>query len=467
MEKMTSTLFIRKILSAGRTLLLSAVLCFLIFLLPTQGVFADPLLLDDEDYIPLEIPLAELPFNYENGFQFPGMRQSFAYSQSWSVFIHENLGYFLEASGFEQTLSFIAVGFFDLYLERYIPGGSEWLKIESKRSILAANDISSYNNIYDFEREEKSFYISKVEDEDLINLKAAKPQDYIRLSSVSYESIIQSNKDIHEKYFISGRHPKYILPYMWINFAEIIVDISDVINGDCDEKIDEMNLEQLNESDRDIFGCDYTSWVYSLYNPEESLIERGTHSSGIGIDRYIKYEDLSDAEKDYLKKMRLYSIVNMLSPSVFAMQRFPVGNENEIFWNFAFYHYLAPFGHSIDFKFFLKLSDHNYFLTLNYFENNETSFPGIELSAGRIPLEIKNFDMMFSGSLSAWFQPEDLSFTSKTYSPGGAFSFDLIFPINYKFELFSGVCAKTSGWKPGYISLESNLAFTAGLNIMI
>lgn len=427
---------------------------------------ADPWLLDEEEMISLKIPLVELPYNFSDGLSFPGMRQSFYYSESWSMFIHENIGYFLEASGCTQSLAFIAVGAYDYFLEKHTPLGSVWLLNEWKQSILGIYGYDSENNIYDFTRDENAFHISNISDADLSELKEKHPADFIRLSSAAYEVKIETVRSLREKYFFSGRHPKFMIPYTWMTLGELAIDVTEASLGQCDDYIDDLNSQQSAVSSRGVTGCFVTTYVYDLFHPHEVYSARGTHPSGTGVDRYIKYSDLSDDEKEYLEEIRYYNLLNFLSPSLIGLTRFEIDDDGKVFWNFAFSHYLTPFGHSTNFDLLLKIDKQNYILTLHSYKNYENSLPGLDFKIYRLPFEAYSQKFLFSGKCSFWLQPEDLMFFEEDSSIGGLVAAELIWSINYKFELFTEVSAKTAGWSAGEPSLEAGVSMLAGLNIL-
>jgi hypothetical protein len=53
---------------------------------------------------------------------------------------------------------------------------------------------------------------------------------------------------------------------------------------------------------------------------------RGTHPSGVGIDRYVKYSDLTGEEQDFLKKQAYLSLLNFIDPQIISIHRFKRGN---------------------------------------------------------------------------------------------------------------------------------------------
>ena len=125
-------------------------------------------------------------------------------------------------------------------------------------------------------------------------------------------------------------------------------------------------------SRRDFTGHDFTAWVYDLFRPDEPYTARGMHPSGVGLRRYIRESDLTDAERAYLHRQGRLAMLNLLDPNLVSVS----GGR----FNAAAAHVLTPFGYTIDLNSFIhpKL-----FVALHDYVNHERSFPSARGSRSR------------------------------------------------------------------------------------
>ena len=70
---------------------------------------------------------------------------------------------------------------------------------------------------------------------------------------------------------------------------------------------------------RDFTGLDCDGWTYDMFRPDEPYAARGTHPSGIGIDRYRGYSQLSPAEQRFTRKQFWMSLLNAADPNMRAV----------------------------------------------------------------------------------------------------------------------------------------------------
>ena len=97
-----------------------------------------------------------------------------------------------------------------------------------------------------------------------------------------------------------------------------------VVSGnstEVDELTDEFNQKEGRDiKARDFTGHDFTAWVYDLYRPREAHQEHGIHPSGVGLDRYIKFSDLTSDERTFLRRQARLQWLNLLDPHLIGLK---------------------------------------------------------------------------------------------------------------------------------------------------
>lgn len=431
---------------------------------------------DDERYkgprsdMVFQFPVFEYPSNVRNGYSFPSMSQSLSITKNTSQIVHSLLAFSAESINmtYQGCLTMVFIGTFDiLYL--YLPLGYGWMHEEWHRAVLSHRGINSYNEIYNFNLFSESISVSHVKDENLARLKAAHPKDMVRLAAAGNESEVELVLAMKKDCFFTGRPVYYDMFSWWMNTISAVAYLDTCANG---RKADSFT-DKANEKDgdsitkRDALGLDFTAWVYDLFRPNEPYESRGVHPSGVGIDRYIKYSELTDEEKKYLKLQRNLSFLNFLSPQMFGIDRFTSTNPffREIFfWNFAIAHHLTSFGYAIDANIFLYQNKYNLSLTYHNYMNKDHYFAGIEASLARYPLEIFTNSLTLSCSLALWLQPNEQKFTTARPSPGGMLRIGLALPVINNLEWFIQSEGKTEGWVAGMVYLEKAIQVSTGIN---
>jgi hypothetical protein len=191
--------------------------------------------------------------------------------------------------------------------------------------------------------------------------------------------------------------------------------------------------------------------------------QRWAHPYGAGVDRYIGNEDLTQEEKDYLKKQGRLVWLNLASPANFGFSRFQAispFNSQPFNWNVSLVHNLVSFGHVVDYNVFLQQNKWNLFLTYHNYKNQSKHFPGVDVEVHRYPL--KNF--FVSGAIGMWRQPKDQLFRSEGGTTGSLFRLGLASRLSNKLEYFAEGDYKTDGWVSGQVSLEAMGQFRLGIN---
>lgn len=407
----------------------------------------------------LDFPFFEIPFHQKAPWpDSPGMRPSLAYSSNFYITAHSLLGGPPEE---QRTLkSILAVGLFD-YFSFYIPLGNSWMHEEWHRAVLSNRGIKSFNDINTFPIGRSLIAVSHVEDADLVRLKRDHPADQVRLSSAGMESQIQQNLHLEKLRFFDGLDTSDQI-LLWFNTLNVNSYLTTCASGQADRLTDEQNSEDgLDLSRRDFTGLDCTAWVYDLFRPDEAYTDRGTHPSGLGLDRYIRFSDLNSKEQSFLHLQAGLSFLNFIDPFLFRRDRFRGDWQGETFeWNFKVSHTLTSFGGTVDTHLFLKSRFGKYFLTWHHGLTDTRYFPGFSLHRLEMTIDPGN-SLTWGGTL--WAQPRqqrvEESRTEWLASAAVIWNHSLTESVSS----YVGLEAKTPGWMAGQVSLDSALTATAGL----
>ena len=164
---------------------------------------------------------------------------------------------------------------------------------------------------------------------------------------------------------------------------------------------------ELTQRSRDFTGADCNAWAYDLFRPLEPYADRGPHSSGEGIDRYIELEEMSDEEKQFLTTAFKSQVINFIHPMTL---NFDGWQHADGIWAINLRHAMVPFGMSYDVEGRWSSSKGHYTAALRNGISQNRYHPTVELgwhniSLGRHRLGIET---------AIWLQPEDLLGLSET-----------------------------------------------------
>lgn len=405
--------------------------------------------------VPLDVPVLDAPFNFLNDktYVFPSMRQSAEWSTDFLQVGHRLIqGPRLQ----EQRYRIWGIVVFDLAME-WIPLGSSWMHEEFHRTTMSRRGIGSYNDVNRFPIGSELIAVSHVTDEDLVRFKRDHPAEFVRMSSAGMESQVVQNQIIDRRHFFDdARSFDRITQFM--NAINVTMYLKTCGGRGADSSTDDQNVEDgANVSKRDFTGLDCTAWAYDLFRPNEPYATRGTHPSGVGLDRYIRYSDLDNREKSFLERQWILSLVNFADPQMYGIDEFDTGKFS---WNANLSHYITSFGYTVDANLMVKWMVHKFRFTLHSGFNNETYFPGMTLEWYEHPL-FERFNV--TSSVTLWNQPNDqyvLSKRSETLVAGGV-------RLGYKYsevlQPYIGVEGKTPGWIAGNVFLDRNVSVWTGL----
>ena len=412
--------------------------------------------------ITVELPFLDYPFNGSNGYTFPSMQQSLKLSKGFYDLTHQRIaGYFAEKPKTERLAT---IGFDVLSL--WLPLGSAWLHEEWHRAVMSNRRIHSYDEIYDFNLFAETVSVSHVSDDDLIRLKQLYPADMVRLHAAGMEAQNELNVALEQDIFFQGRR-SFVDALLWLNNLNNSSYLYTCASNDANRITqDLLDSEGSNIPDRDFTGLDCNAWVYDLFRPNEPYSARGIHPSGNGIKRYIKYDDLSDAEKDYLHNQLALSFLSLVNPILYHRDHFTATNPlngRAMSWNFALRHYLTSFGYSIDIDLLAQQAQHRLIFTVHNYVNHDRYFPGVSLAFLQHPVTAWGIKMSVTPRLDLWLQPEQQQFETSKGKPGGLVSLKLARPFNKRLDSFIELEAKTDGWVAGNVYLDDNVSVRLGL----
>jgi hypothetical protein len=411
----------------------------------------------------LELPVVEAPFNFSNGYQFPGMHQSLQISNDFYLSVHKSLQ---DAFGPEHQFGGrLSVAAFDV-LSEWLPLGDGWMHEEWHRAVLTNHRIGSYNDVYDWRVFSPTIAVSHVRDEDLVRLKNESPADMVRLQEAGLESQNEQNFSIEKQHFFNQTNT-FDQVLLWSNALNNTFYLYTCSGNDANTMTDTQNSEDgSNIPKRDFTGLDCTGWAYDLHRPLEPYAARGVHPSGNGINRYRKFSDLRAGEQSYLKTQTALSLINFADPFLLGYDSFymevPLTKEG-LKWNVNAKHYMTSFGHSIDLNFFLKSYERSCIVTWHHYFNGVSYFPGIQVDIIRVPVELSNKTLYFTPTFGGWYQPDGQRFHNPTGKPGGVFGLRTDYPLSEKLETYLELQQKSEGWLAGDVDLEPSFQTIAGL----
>ncbi len=404
------------------------------------------------------IPIIDHPFVNQAPYAMPSMAQSLALTKTFYQYGHQAIGEDFADSPRAGYLTLIG---FDL-IATWLPLGNSWLHEEWHRAVMGRYGIDSHNEIYDFNFEEV-IKVYDVDDAELVHLKDQHPADHIRLSSAGLEAQYELNHALEQDTFFARAGGWHIL-LLWMNTLNNIAYLDTCASRDADELTrEETASEGADISARDFTGLDCNAWVYDLHRPAEPYADRGTHPSGVGIDRYRDYSDLTRAEQDYLKHMRDLSLLNLVDPFLFGRNQFRGQHRRlgDFHWNMTLRHHLTPFGYDVSANLFLLSAASQRLVTVHSYRNQKDAWLGLEWQQFRDAPRWLAATWRLDWRMALWQQPQSLAFTADDGKWGGALTLRGYKAIG-NWAPYAQLEAKTEGWLAGNVYLEPNYSVQLG-----
>jgi len=363
--------------------------------------------------------------NFARGFHPPSMEQAVSWSAAFYDVSHRALRRPWQVALFDLMADVILP----------LPLSDTWTHEEFHRAVLANRGVASFDDVYRFRFAPKAIAVSHVRDDRLAQMKRDHPADFVRAHAAGIEGEHALVMRLEKQHFFDGA-TSWNAPLYWLVKVNTIAYIASGSSNDTNSETEKWEREEgTHISRRDFTGHDFTAWVYDLFRPNEPYAARGVHPSGVGIRRYIRESDLTDAERSYLRRQGRLSLINLVDPYLFDYY----GGR----FNLTASHLLTPFGYSIDGNVFLR--NPKLFVTVHDYVNHERNPPGVDAT----------FDERFRVAL--WRQPDHLQFRDRGGRLGG-----LVSARAHRGKWFAELEAKSAGWVEGNVHLDKSVSVRAG-----
>lgn len=347
-------------------------------------------------------------------------------------------------------------------LMMYVPFGAGWMHEEYHRAVMSQYGVNSFNEMLLFPIGKSVVSVSRERDEDMAMLCNEHHADFARLMAAGHEGqTLQVQTMMRNEFFYHQEFDNQITYLLSILNNTAYLGMC-AWNIQIDEMTDEMNADERTISDRDFTGFDMTAWADALFNPEKPYEARGTHPSGVGIDRYVKWSDLSPDARKYLKRETLLDLLNLGSPMLYRFKRFKLATteRGDYYANFALRHYITAFGDDNMAEMMLQTPHTNCFAVVHAYSNYRHLFGGLE--AGIVDFPLLREHLLLSASAQMWVQPEDMLFMTKRGQFGGAASIRLEYRNHY-LDPYVEAGYKSAGWQAGNVYLKESFHVRTGL----
>jgi hypothetical protein len=421
---------------------------------------------------PLELPLVDAPFSVRGGLSFPSMSQSLWIAGDAYTLMHVGLSKIAspwDDGGSKRWLGILLVASADL-LTLAVPPFLAWQHEEWHRAVMANRGIDSFDDVYRFQIFASSIAVSHVKDEDLIRLKAEHPADLVRLGTAGIEGNYELAYHLERQAFFAGSpsFDRILIPLLYLqNTFYLQTCATDEVNRITDE---ENASDGANVEVRDFTGADCTGWVYDLFRPDEPYTARGTHPSGVGLDRYRKLTHLTQEERDYLGRQRWLSLLNFLDLNILGVRGFAILRPPglpPIAWSLAIRHLPTSFGSVIRADAYLVRGPSGLIVSPMGYSSGKRFLPGLDATLVRLPLLGGARPLALSARLALWLQPERQRYDAAGVTPGGLAGLRLGWALHPRLEPTLEIEAKSEGWVAGNVFLDRNLSVRAGLAAMV
>jgi hypothetical protein len=412
------------------------------------------------------LSLVDAPFTFRGGV--PSMQQSLEVSHlmmeggSWGI---DLLGERLEQWTPPWLRYFVEVPLLILWdtVGGQLPGGDTWLHEEWHRAVMSRYGVSSFNEVYEVRLFRPFIAVKRVSDEGLAFIKDRHPQDFVRLAAAGMEAQVADTLQLQRDIFFERRNPLRNLPHLWLSRLNVSAYLSACVTTTAAEER-ELTAGEVDIAQRDFVGLDCSSWVYDLENDRQPYAARGTHPTGVGIDRYRYVDQLSPRGKAFLEQAVVLSLLNFVSPQLLGLGHLPVpGLGEEARWNFALTHQLTSFGQVVDGHLFASVGGWNVGATYHHYLNGARAFPGLELLLVRWPVPVQGVSAHLSSGVQLWLQPAEGRFSDTEARLGGGARAEVAVDVLPRLSVFAELDAKTAGWVSGNVYLDPHVQARLGV----
>ena len=367
--------------------------------------------------------------NFSRGFHAPSMEQAVSWTAAFYDTSHRAIRRHWE------------IILFDLAVDAGLPLplSDTWVHEEFHRAVLQNRGVPSFDEVYRFRFAASSTAVTHVSDDNLVRMKRDHPSDFVRAHEAGIEGEHAMVLRLERQHFFDGATSWNVPLYLLVKVNSIAY-IASGSTSEANRLTDQWERDEGTAvSRRDFTGHDFTAWVYDLFRPDEPYTARGMHPSGVGLRRYIRESDLTDAERAYLHRQGRLAMLNLLDPNLVSVS----GGR----FNAAAAHVLTPFGYTIDLNAFIRPK---LFVALHDYVNHERSFPGAEAALeDRIRVAL-------------WRQPAHQLFRDRGGRLGGLVSVRM-----HRQKFFAEVEAKSAGWVEGNVHLDRSITHRIGRAIRV
>ena len=321
----------------------------------------------------------------------------------------------------------------------------------ARQSILAGEGVGS-TSVPHLINKKWWPYIDGVRDADLQRLRDTKLPTYVRLHLGALESDYALSLRTNSLLSWNREEVNVVrFEYMMRRWTTFVFYFAEFL------KEKGTSAEEANELDRDITGDEVRGAIRHLHRPE------------MEFRRYTAYSDLTEAEKQFARRVGRRSLINLIDPTFWFQNGFRTKSGNKV--NFMLAYNMAPFGDFIDQHFWLMTRRLNAHVYLREYENRSTWFP----AAGVTFANVQPFSwMMFDATLHGWQQPQNLDFNTAKRRYGGAVDVTLKFfdreflkNENIYLSLNLGITAKTQGFLLEEVALGNHVGGRFGISVWL
>lgn len=433
----------------------------------------------------LDMPLMEMPYQRQAvattggwlpSYMNPGMGFSTTLSNDLYLAAHWGLQQvrYNDNPYRQRYFARLAIYGFDL-VSTWLPLGYAWLHEEYHRSVMTWRGVNSFNEVLLFKVGSTVISVSRETDEDMARLCDYHHPDFVRLMAAGHEGQTQQNVRMQRNDFFYRQRLNNEL-ILLNNALNNTAYLATCAFGLGDEEVKAMNAVEADVASRDFTGMDMMAWAYGLFTPGERYADRGTHPSGVGVDRYITTEKLPAEAVAYLRRQTALDLLNCVSPLMVGWSSLDLGQHGgrQYYGNFALRHYLTPFGDDNCAEGLLQVVGPdtvwplNAYVVLHNYNNYRHHFGGLEAGLMDAPLLGGRLLAGVTGQL--WWQPEGMDFFTDAAAVGGSVALRLTLNTARHPSQGPGRCNpyieagyKSAGWQAGIVSLENDYTLMAGI----
>lgn len=422
---------------------------------------------DSEERIYLEFPILDLPYQFNvasatgnpmTAITNQSMATSLALTEDLQTAAHLGIR---ELVGYNRISKLLTWGYDCVAM--FLPFSSSWVHEEYHRGVMGYRGVESFDEVWKLQFFASTISVSHETDEALTAFHDNYINDFIRMNAAGLEAQTHLVQRMQRNDFFYHRDLSNAFSH-WMNIINNWGYLDTCADPESDAEVDKMNEQEATIESRDFTGLDLSAWAYELFHPGVKYADRGTHPSGVGIDRYIKSDKIGEDGLSYLKTQARRELLNLISPMMLGINRIRLASTDSGDWygNFAVRHYLTQFGDDISVDLLLETPSTKLFAAPHMYSNYVSRFPGFEL--GMVDKTLCNDRLRMNATTKLWMQPD--GFTAEKGKVGGMASADVAYSLG-RIEPYVEISAKTAGWLVGEVNLDKAFTCRAGLRWLI